>query len=92
MKEYGDKVSAEQQGQIENDLQALKDVMDSGDAGDQGQDRDPDPVLDEARRGHVQGPAGREAAGPPRRWRRPGRRRRVVDADFEEVDGDKKGK
>ena len=60
--------------------------------------------VDEARRGHVQGAAGRAAPAPVRAataapgWRRCRRRARrsgsdekVVDADFEEVDEQKKG-
>ena len=78
-------------------IQALKDALDSDDAAaDQSQDRGAGPNVDEARRGAVQGPAGRRSGEVARgRWPRQAavmaaEPDKVVDADFEEVDDQKK--
>ena len=84
--EYGDKVPAEEKAGIEEAIAALKTAMEGEDRrGHPCQERDPGPGGDEARRGHVQGPAGRRGRGPGRsrraggRSRGPGRRGRCHD-------------
>jgi len=99
LKEYGEKVPADQKAQIETDVQALKDVLDSGDAetikaktealmqssmklGEAiykaQQDGEAQPGADTGHgdHGHAHGKADDG----------------VVDADFEEVESDKKDK
>jgi len=99
LKEYGEKVPADQKGQIETDVQALKDVLDSGDAESikaktealmqssmklgeaiykAQQDGEAQPGADAGHgdHGHAHGKADDG----------------VVDADFEEVESDKKDK
>ena len=61
-----------------------------GRRGDQGQDQRAGAGLDEARRGDVQGPAGRRRRA--RRRRRDAAQDDVIDADFKEVGDDKKKK
>ena len=94
--EFGDKVPAEQKSKIEADVKALKDVLDSGDAVEikaktdalmqssmkLGEAMYKAEQEAQASGGAAGGTAGHgQAAGEG-----------VVDADFEEVDGDKKEK
>ncbi|HVI53232.1 MAG TPA: molecular chaperone DnaK [Candidatus Sulfotelmatobacter sp.] len=97
LSEYGDKVPADQKAQIETDVKALKDVLDSGDSeaikaktealmqssmklGEAiykaQQEGGAQPGAEAADQGHAHGAA----------------QDGVVDADFEEVDSDKKDK
>ena len=94
--EHGDKVGEAERKAIEN---AHRRPQGSAQGrrrrGDQGQDQRAGAGLDEARRGDVQGAAGRPA-GRRRAGRgaapggEPGKKEDVVDADFDEVDDDKK--
>jgi molecular chaperone DnaK len=94
LKEFGDKVPADQKGQIEADLKAVKDVLESGDAavikaktdalmqssmklGEAMYKAQQDGASPHAGASGEAGSAGQASEG-------------VVDADFEEVDGDKK--
>ena len=78
LKEYGDKVSAEDKASIERAMADLKGVIDSEDA-----ERDHQPHryagsgLDEAGRGHVQGAGRRGRRGRRRRASRAGPAARV---------------
>jgi molecular chaperone DnaK len=97
--EFGDKVPADQKSHIEDDLKALKDVMDSGDAAVIKAKTDAlsqsSMKLGEAMYKAQQdgaSAAGAAAAGQPGGAGQPGAGETVVDADFEEVDGDKKEK
>ncbi|SIS46767.1 molecular chaperone DnaK [Insolitispirillum peregrinum] len=90
LKEHGDKVSADVKGQIESDMQALKDVLDSGDAALIKSKTDAlmqsSMKLGEAmyQANDADGAAAGASAGASTADDG------VVDADFEEVD-DKKG-
>ncbi|GAB3441350.1 molecular chaperone DnaK [Insolitispirillum peregrinum] len=90
LKEHGDKVSADVKGQIESDMQALKDVLDSGDAALIKSKTDAlmqsSMKLGEAmyQANDADGAAAGASAGAS------AADDGVVDADFEEVD-DKKG-
>ena len=94
LKEFGEKIPADQKGQIEADIKALKDVLDSEDAevikaktealtqssmklGEAMYKAQQDAAQPGAETGNAAGTANGET---------------VVDADFEEVDGDKKDK
>ncbi len=93
LKEYGDKVDSALRSEIEQDLAAVRSAMESD---------DPEAIkaktetltqssmkLGEAmyKAQQTEGSPAPEADGP-----KPGAGETVVDADFEEVDGDKKGK
>lgn len=98
LKEYGDKVTPDQKAQIETDLQALKDVMDSDDADAIKEKSEAltqstmklgeaiyKATQDEAAQAQADAPeegAGEEPAADDSDDT-------VVDADFEEVDADK---
>ena len=95
--EHGDKVPADQKAQIETDIKALKDVLDAGDAATIKAKTETltqsAMKLGEAMYKAEQAAAasgGGEAAGGANAGGPGGET--VVDADFEEVDGDKKGK
>ena len=98
LKEHGDKMPAQEKGEAEAAIAAARSAMEGTDAGGaEAGHRASQPVGDEARRGDVQGAAGRAGRrGDGAGRRRPaGRRRRkpdekVVDAEFEEVDEKKK--
>ncbi|HSV29049.1 MAG TPA: molecular chaperone DnaK, partial [Candidatus Omnitrophota bacterium] len=95
LKEFGDKVPADLKGEIERDLQALKDVMDSGDA-DTIKAKTDILMQSSMKLGEAMYKA-QEAAGGAGAEAGPGAGAggsddTVVDADFEEVDGDKKSK
>jgi molecular chaperone DnaK len=94
--EFGDKVPADQKAHIESDLKALKDVLDSGDAAVI--KAKTEAVLQSSMKlGEAMYKAQQEA---PEAGAAPGAQaggqhaggETVVDADFEEVDGDKKDK
>ena len=93
LSEHGDKVGAEEKTAIEAAVAGAEGSRQGRRSGrHQGQDQHPGPGLDEAGRGHVQGAAGRSAAArrcAARRGNKPDDN--VVDADFEEVDDNKKG-
>ena len=95
LKEFGDKVSPTEKAEIESALEGLKAALTGEDVeAIKTKTERPRPGGDEARRGDVQGPAGRRASRcrAGRGWRR-GRRRprtrrrtsKVVDAEFEDV-------
>ena len=89
LKEYGDKVASGRQAAQSKPRSPRSDrAARRRHRGDQGSHQRPDAGADEARRGHVQG-------GGPVGWprgRRGGRRPKddVIDAEFREVDDDKK--
>jgi len=96
LNEFGDKVSAEQKGKIEADVKALKDVLDSGDAPEikaktdalmQSSMKLGEAMYKAEQEGQAAGGAAGAAAGHGQ-----AAGEGVVDADFEEVDGDKKEK
>ncbi len=95
LKEYGDKVPADVKSEVERDLAALKEVMESGDAETIKAKTDAlmqsSMKLGEAmyKAQEAAGAAGGDEAGPGAQG---GADEGVVDADFEEVDGDKKSK
>ncbi len=89
LKEYGDKVTADDRGAIETAIANLR----SADRGrrrrrHQGQVRDALRSFDEARRGHVQGRAGQQEQQAEADAAASARNEDVVDADFEEIDDD----
>jgi molecular chaperone DnaK len=95
LKEFGDKVAGDLKAEIERDLAALKTVMDSDDLA--GIKAKTDALmqssmkLGEAMYKAQEAAGGAEAAdGGGQGGGQAGDK--VVDADFEEVDGDKKGK
>ncbi len=92
LKEYGDKVAQSDRSAIEAAIAALRTALAGrGRRGDQGPHQRPDAGADEARRGHVQGAAGRAAAGDAGGGgRRAEAKDDVIDAEFREVDDDKK--
>ena len=95
--EHGSKVGEAERTAIENALADLKEALKGDDAdGDHGQDQHAGAGFDEARRGDVQAaagrPAGRWAAGRRAPGGEPGKKEDVVDAEFTEVDDDKKNK
>ena len=95
LKEFGDKVSAHREGRDRGCARGPEVGADRrGRRGDQDQDQRPRPGGDEARRGDVQGPAGRRAnrcRGRARLAARPAaaaneaKNDKVVDAEFEDV-------
>ena len=96
LKEYGDKVPADQKAAIEADLKALKDVLDSGDAEaikaktealTQSSMKLGEAIYKAQQEGEASAQPGADA-GQAHGAAHDG----VVDADFEEVDPDKKGK
>ena len=89
--EHGSKVGEAERRAIENAMADLKEAL-KGDDADAitGENQRAGPGLDEARRGGVQ--AGCRAAGRRRRRRRSRSKEDVVDAEFTEVDDDKKNK
>ncbi|MEW5729936.1 MAG: molecular chaperone DnaK [Pseudomonadota bacterium] len=95
LKEYGDKVPADVKAEVERDLAALKAVMDSGDA--EAIKAKTDALMQSSMKlgeamykaQEAAGAAGGGEAGPGAQG---GADEGVVDADFEEVDGDKKSK
>ncbi|HLN24109.1 MAG TPA: molecular chaperone DnaK [Patescibacteria group bacterium] len=95
--EFGDKVPADQKAQIESDLKALKDVLDCGDAAVIKAKTEAllqsSMKLGEAMyKAQQDAPdAGAAGAGAQAGGQHAGGET-VVDADFEEVDGDKKDK
>ncbi len=97
LSEFGDKVPADQKSKIEADLKALKDVLEAGDADTIKAKTDAlmqsSMKLGEAMyKAQQEGqPAGGASAGDQGHQAGPGAEG-VVDADFEEVDGDKKEK
>ncbi|MDR3440712.1 molecular chaperone DnaK [Telmatospirillum sp.] len=100
LKEFGDKVSADQKAKIEADLKALQDVLESGD-GDLIKSKTEALTASSMKLGEAMYKAQQEGAQPagpadaaasaagahPQ-----GAADGVVDADFEEVDSDKKDK
>jgi molecular chaperone DnaK len=98
LKEFGDKVNAAEKSKIEADITALKDVLDSGDAAlIKGKT---DALAQSAMKlGEAMYKAQQEGAAAAGAGAAPGgsteggpAKDGVVDADFEEVDGDKKPK
>jgi molecular chaperone DnaK len=97
LKDYGDKLGAAEKGKIESDLTALKDVLDSGDAAAIKAKTD---ALTESsmKLGEAMYKAQQESGAAPGGAAGAGGeaggsgKDGVVDADFEEVDGDKKPK
>jgi molecular chaperone DnaK len=101
LKEFGDKVGAAEKAKIESDITALKDLLDSGDAAEIKAKTDAlaqsamklgEAMYKAQQEGAAAGPgaapggsAGGSGEGGPAKDG-------VVDADFEEVDGDKKPK
>ncbi len=95
LKEFGDKVGADVKAEIERDMQALKDALGGEDAADikaktdalmQSSMKLGEAMYKAQQEGAAQGPAaetGQSSAESDST---------VVDADFEEVDGDKKNK
>ena len=97
LNEAGDKVSQGDKEAVQQAIQALKRYpRQRRYRADQGQDRGLGPGLDEGRRGALQGAAGASRPMPVRADRRRaaaaagGGSDKVVDADFEEVDDQKK--
>ena len=95
--EHGDKVGEAERKAIENAIADLKEALEGRRRRrDQGQDQRAGAGFDEARRGDVQGAAGRPGrpAAPARGGAggEPGKKDDVVDAEFTEVDDDKKNK
>ena len=94
--EHGAKVGEAERKAIENAIADLKEALKGDDAeAITGQDQRAGAGFDEARRGDVQGaagrPAGRRRAGAlARAGGEPGKKDDVVDAEFAEVDDDKK--
>ena len=71
LKEYGDKVAQSDRSAIESGgRRAAHRAAGRGPRGDQGPDERPDAGADEARRGDVQGPAGRRGGRRRLGWRR----------------------
>jgi molecular chaperone DnaK len=97
VKEFGDKIPADQKASIESDLAALKAVLDSGDA-DQIKAKTDALTQSSMKLGEAMYKAQQEAgaAGPAPDMDHSASGAapddKVVDADFEEVDGDKKDK
>ena len=93
VKEYGDKVSAEEKCAIETAIEALKTAL-GGEDVEAIKSRTDELLagLDEARRGHVQGePGSAERKPAPRRRASDAKKDEVIDAEFKEVgDEDKK--
>ena len=98
LKEFGDKAPAEMKAEIEKDLAALKSVMDGEDAEAIKAKTEAlmqsSMKLGEAMYKAQEAAGGPEAgaAGPEAHGGGQAHGDKVVDADFEEVDGDKKGK
>jgi molecular chaperone DnaK len=98
--EYGDKVGAAEKSQIEADIKALKDVLDSEDAAAIKAKTDAltqsamklGEAMYKAQQGEAGGPQPDVGGQPGGEQPKAGGNEKVVDADFEEVDGDKKGK
>jgi len=91
--EFGDKVPADQKAAIETDLKALKDVLDSGDA--ETIKAKTDALMQSSMKlGEAMYQAQQEGGAAPGADAAHGHAAQdgVVDADFEEVDGDKKDK
>ncbi|MBF0373068.1 MAG: molecular chaperone DnaK [Alphaproteobacteria bacterium] len=99
LKEYGDKVSSDQKAAIERDIQSLKQAMDGDEPADikaktealmQSAMKLGEAMYKAAQDGGAAGaPGGEHDSGQSGGG---GGDDKVVDADFEEVDGDKKGK
>jgi molecular chaperone DnaK len=99
--EFGDKVPADQKAKIEADLAALKEVLDAGDAETiksktealmQSSMKLGEAMYKAQQDGPQPGSAADPAAGGPGAAGNAHGGEGVVDADFEEVDGDKKDK
>jgi molecular chaperone DnaK len=99
LKEYGDKAPAELKAELERDLQALRSVMDGEDA--EAIKAKTEALMQSSMKlgeamykAQEAGAAGPEAGQPGAGGQQAGGGAdgTVVDADFEEVDGDKKGK
>ncbi len=101
LKDYGDKVGAAEKSKIEADLAALKDVLDSGDAAAIKAKTDAlaessmklgEAMYKAQQEGGAGGPQPGQGGGSGAAGGQGGGKDGVVDADFEEVDGDKKPK
>ena len=99
LKEHGDKIPAQEKGEAEAAIAAARSAMEGTDAAALKQaTRASQPVGDEARRGDVQGAAGRAGSRRDRQAVAAGGQQgggakpdeKVVDAEFEEVDEKKK--
>ncbi len=92
--EFGDKIPADQKSQIENDIKALKDMLESGD-GEVIKAKTEALTQSSMKLGEAMYKAQQEAGvqpGADAASSASANDETVVDADFEEVDGDKKGK
>ncbi|MGE5546570.1 MAG: Hsp70 family protein, partial [Solirubrobacterales bacterium] len=91
LKEFGDKVPAALKSEIERDVQAVKDVLDSGDA--EAIKAKTDALMQSSMKlGEAMYKAQEAAGGAEGAAAADKGDSSVVDADFEEVDGDKKHK
>jgi molecular chaperone DnaK len=90
LKEYGDKVPGEVKAEIERDIAAVRSALDSDDAA--ALKAKTDALMQSAMKlGEAMYKAQEAAGGADAAGGAPGGDK-VVDADFEEVDGDKKGR
>jgi len=103
LKEYGDKVSAEDKEKIESDIAALKELLENGDSEADAIKAKTDELMQSSMKlGEAMYKAQQEGEGAPDMGpdmdaggdagAEPGDDAKVVDADFEEVDSDKKDK
>ena len=103
LKEYGDKVAAEDKEKIESDIAALKELLENSDSEAEAIKAKTDELMQSSMKlGEAMYKAQQEGEGAPDMGpdmdaggdagAEPGDDAKVVDADFEEVDSDKKDK